>query len=80
MKSLAACLLSLAFLSGCCTCPEATQVTPKPNIKPVVASNKKLAEHVSKIRESNKAAIKTNQDIGADIDSADNELRKLLGR
>lgn len=70
-------IASLA-LASCATPRAVTTVTPKPDVTPVRTSNRAIREHVSAIRKSNAEAIKTNQSIGDDIKSADDELKKLI--
>lgn len=65
-------------LAGCATPKAVTTVAPKPNVSPVRQSNAQLKEHVKAIQKSNQEATKTNKGIGDDIESADEELQKLL--
>lgn len=68
-------IVCIAFLSACAAPPV---VTPKPDIRPVAASNKKIRESVKKIHESTSVTLKLNQDIQANLDSGISALDKLL--
>lgn len=71
------CLSSL-LLSNCAS--PVTGVTPKPDVTPVVQSNRAIQASAKKLHESNKQTLKLNQSIQESIDSAIGDLDKLLGK
>ena len=70
-------MLALACLA-IASCQTPPVVTPKPDVTPVVTSNKRIQESSRKLHESTKATIKLNQDIQANLDSGLSALDKIL--
>lgn len=70
-------LLLTALLLSNCTTP-VTGVTPKPDVRPAVQSNKQIKESARRLHQSTQQVEKLNGGIQSNLDAAETELNKLV--